>query len=510
MALIPMRNYIFFDSKDAIGTSAQGMTIWDRAISAEQYAQYNEAFFTSGVNLNVGGMFEIKAGNGLKVVRESGHAMLGGRSTYDPKEREFAVSAGDYYFVMESNTEIEYRDIREGLIPVSELTFPLLRDINHYQIVLAKIEIPAGAVQVNPDTMITDYRYNPDYCGLLSLNANIHPTQLIVTADDVTDTDTHMIPVKTGSREKSLRGDGSYSADLTDNTLGNYKLLYDSATDTMRIVHKNAAQLNFNKIPISYQLISGSNSTNLNNMLSGTDGSSYGYIASTNGNPAIIVFKYYDVLPSFELAGNIDIAVKIKHATSDNNIPSPFYCVIYDLDTGTVISGTQSNLNGSATIKTETFNFHFNSINVKNIGLYVYGVRTGSTTSTIRIYGSELNITYDVPYKTLMKIDPNKVTAYDYTNGTAAVMGMQMQSIAETPLEGQNEQATVTFSEHYEDAPPHGTTPETALPYVKSVYMAGEYMIYDGKIYKCVEDNAVNPPSVAAVAHKWELIEDAN
>ena len=55
--------------------------------------------------------------------------------------------------------------------------------------------------------------------------------------------------------------------------------------------------------------------------------------------------------------------------------------------------------------------------------------------------------------------------------------------------------------------PLHGTTPETALPFVapkeaESRYKAGEYMIWtDSKIYKCIQDTSYNPEEYAAA---WE------
>ena len=48
-------------------------------------------------------------------------------------------------------------------------------------------------------------------------------------------------------------------------------------------------------------------------------------------------------------------------------------------------------------------------------------------------------------------------------------------------------------------SPYHGTTPETALPFVAptgahDMYKSGEYMIYtDGKLYYCTEDTAYSP-----------------
>ena len=56
----------------------------------------------------------------------------------------------------------------------------------------------------------------------------------------------------------------------------------------------------------------------------------------------------------------------------------------------------------------------------------------------------------------------------------------------------------------------HGTTPETARPWVApagahDVYRAGEYMIYtDGQMYKCLQNTNFSP---VEYARAWEVIE---
>lgn len=57
--------------------------------------------------------------------------------------------------------------------------------------------------------------------------------------------------------------------------------------------------------------------------------------------------------------------------------------------------------------------------------------------------------------------------------------------------------------------PLHGKTPETARPFVPvqgahDMYRAGEYAIYEGALYKCVQDTAYSP---ADYAPAWEDVE---
>lgn len=55
----------------------------------------------------------------------------------------------------------------------------------------------------------------------------------------------------------------------------------------------------------------------------------------------------------------------------------------------------------------------------------------------------------------------------------------------------------------------HGTTPETARPWVApagahDIYRAGEYMIYtDGRMYKCLQNTDFSP---AEYAQAWEAV----
>ena len=55
----------------------------------------------------------------------------------------------------------------------------------------------------------------------------------------------------------------------------------------------------------------------------------------------------------------------------------------------------------------------------------------------------------------------------------------------------------------------HGTTPETARPWVApagahDIYRAGEYMIYtDGQMYKCLQNTDFSP---AEYAQAWEAV----
>lgn len=55
----------------------------------------------------------------------------------------------------------------------------------------------------------------------------------------------------------------------------------------------------------------------------------------------------------------------------------------------------------------------------------------------------------------------------------------------------------------------HGTTPETARPFLAeghNPYMDGHYCIENGAVYLCKQNNTVHAPSVLPVA--WEMVEE--
>lgn len=73
-----------------------------------------------------------------------------------------------------------------------------------------------------------------------------------------------------------------------------------------------------------------------------------------------------------------------------------------------------------------------------------------------------------------------------------------------TSVEGQELQPSLTPSmwAHY-----HGTTPETARPFVQeghNTYMNGHYCTENEIVYKCLQDNTIYAPSVYPTA--WEQV----
>ena len=119
------------------GTHPDGAPIYDRAIDSADVALFNELLYTSGIDKNYEDCFKIVPGDGLSIIRKPGHASLGGRPALDPNPQTVALVAGNtYYYVMESNAEIEYRMAREGVLLAAETSIPPQRDQNHYQIIL--------------------------------------------------------------------------------------------------------------------------------------------------------------------------------------------------------------------------------------------------------------------------------------------------------------------------------------------------------------------------------------
>ena len=196
--------------------------------------------------------------------------------------------------------------------------------------------MPSGATQIT-EAMITDLRFDSDYCGIITINANYSFEELLITANDIQDTDTKFIPIKTGDGSVVLHNDGSYKSVTADNIQdtdtkfipiktgdgvtvlhsdGVYKKVSASALDTLE--HLRIGNYNFVKsgenvditydgaggsrvvYPISHDVASAPNGiifTNLDNALKSSSNHSYltaDWNNSGNFRRAIFIYGYQD------------------------------------------------------------------------------------------------------------------------------------------------------------------------------------------------------------------------
>ncbi len=156
----------FFDSTTAelINGFYQGNKAKDASFLAKLFSN----FIRSGYNPSIDDCFKVVPSSALTVSRAAGAAFLEGYFCYDSDEKTQVLTANHTHVcLMRLNTS-------DGTITETWLTDSTLgadypkRAANFYDLVLATVVIPNGAVTITAD-MITDNRDDFDLCGYARL-----------------------------------------------------------------------------------------------------------------------------------------------------------------------------------------------------------------------------------------------------------------------------------------------------------------------------------------------------
>lgn len=156
-----------FDSTEIV-QSVNGYPQGNRAETADFFAQYFANFISNGVFANPSTNFKVMAQSGLTVVVRPGSCFINGYMAFDTAEETHTLTASgeaqDWYFVQRmylpdgTITKTWVLDNTGTAVPV--------RTATTYDLVIAMVRIPAGA-SVITDSMITDYRYDNNKCGIV-------------------------------------------------------------------------------------------------------------------------------------------------------------------------------------------------------------------------------------------------------------------------------------------------------------------------------------------------------
>lgn len=156
-----------FDSTEIV-QSVNGYPQGNRAETADFFAQYFANFISNGVFANPSTNFKVMAQSGLTVVVRPGSCFINGYMAFDTAEETHTLTASgeaqDWYFVQRmylpdgTITKTWVLDNTGTAVPV--------RTATTYDLVIALVRIPAGA-SVITDSMITDYRYDDNKCGIV-------------------------------------------------------------------------------------------------------------------------------------------------------------------------------------------------------------------------------------------------------------------------------------------------------------------------------------------------------
>ena len=146
----------FFDSTEiieVIGGDPRG----DKAQDAEFFAEFFSDIIGNGVRPSPSSTFQVLPQSGMQVQMRPGKCYIKGHMAWDKEAETLTVTAGTtVYAVFRFNAASE--DITRLL---SE---SVQRSGSIYDLAVARITVPAGAVEVTDD-MIEDLRSDPDYCG---------------------------------------------------------------------------------------------------------------------------------------------------------------------------------------------------------------------------------------------------------------------------------------------------------------------------------------------------------
>ena len=409
--------YGYFDSEEIIGTTPAGYHIWDRAQNAKFWADYYRMFFTSGISPSIPDCLKIIPGIGLQVIRQPGGVNVIGRVAFFDAAGTFTLAAGNTYYHY-ARLDLPARKICEGLLvnPAAG-TFPARNQENFYELILARIVVPAGAAQITA-AMITDMRSDAATCGYVKLDANAELSQLHITANDVEDTASKAIPTKTGTRAQTLRGDGAFDTDLDGMTVGAYQIVKDAANNAAAVTinQPSAESMKFNANV--YQYISGSTPQNPNNMLTGL----YDNLAAgTEGSQPANFYLFFDLPAGLLTPPNAATNAQIKYRVKISRQLGGY-------QNGGITFALYNVASGAVTTQVPNADLVFNSSNPMPTTATIYektvtGLTYGNkyalkvTSSALGyynyIYGAEIEISYTMPSRKLIDLKPNNVTLFD-------------------------------------------------------------------------------------------------
>lgn len=145
-----------------IAETVNGIPVGDKPLTAAFLASMIASLITDGVVASLGGGLECVPAGGLNIKVKSGTAWARGYMARLDADTSFALVAGNNYnvFVRQSYAE------GEAVLCVGEESTPTRRE-GVFDLVIAKVRIPAGALTVS-SAMIIDTRAEPSLCGYVS------------------------------------------------------------------------------------------------------------------------------------------------------------------------------------------------------------------------------------------------------------------------------------------------------------------------------------------------------
>ena len=144
----------------------------DRVYDANDFSEWLKKFYTTGV---FNGDLEVTAAGGMTVSVSSGYVNIEGKVKFfsTPTTLTLATASGKYGRIDTVVAECNYTDreiklkVVTGAYSVSPTATAPVRTAAAYQLVLAQIDVAAGAAEITQKN-ITDKRMDSNVCGLVT------------------------------------------------------------------------------------------------------------------------------------------------------------------------------------------------------------------------------------------------------------------------------------------------------------------------------------------------------
>ena len=148
----------------------------DRVYDANDFSEWLKKFYTTGV---FNGDLAVTASGGMTVSVSSGYVNIEGKVKFfsTPTTLTIATAGGTYERIDTVVAECNYSDreitvkVVTGVYSASPKATAPIRTAAAYQLVLAEIDVPAGATEITQKN-ITDMRTDSSVCGLVTGTVN--------------------------------------------------------------------------------------------------------------------------------------------------------------------------------------------------------------------------------------------------------------------------------------------------------------------------------------------------
>lgn len=154
-----------FDSTEIVSTE-QGYPKGNRAETADFFARYFSNFIGNGIFAKPANCFAVEPAGGLDIVIRAGACFINGYAAFDDADETMTLTAGNTYYVVQRAHIIAGGDIQKVAVMNSSLDETPRRDGTYHDLLLAVVTVPSGVSEISY-SMIADYRYDSDYCGLV-------------------------------------------------------------------------------------------------------------------------------------------------------------------------------------------------------------------------------------------------------------------------------------------------------------------------------------------------------